>query len=51
VIELARGGVERGPLLSDERGSGSTHGSPSKTDVEKLKMYVDVCLVELLETR
>lgn len=33
-----------------ERGSGSTHGAPSKGDVDKLKMYVDIALVELLET-
>jgi hypothetical protein len=33
-----------------ERGSGSTHGAPTRDDVEKLKMYVDIALVELLET-
>jgi Predicted pPIWI-associating nuclease len=33
-----------------ERGSSSTHGAPTKGDIEKLKMYVDIALVELLET-
>src|SRR5207244_10022101 len=33
-----------------DRGSGSTHGAPSRGDIEKLKMYVDIALVELLET-
>ncbi len=33
-----------------ERGSASTHGSPSRDEVEKLKMYVDTVLMELLET-
>lgn len=33
-----------------ERGSASTHGSPSRDEVEKLKMYVETVLMELLET-
>jgi hypothetical protein len=33
-----------------ERGSASTHGAPEKQEVERLKMYVDTVLMELLET-
>lgn len=33
-----------------ERGSASTHGAPSREEVERLKMYVDSVLMELLET-
>jgi hypothetical protein len=33
-----------------ERGSASTHGAPEKRQVERLKMYVDTVLMELLET-
>jgi hypothetical protein len=32
-----------------ERGSASTHGAPTRQDVQRLKMYVDTVLVELLE--
>jgi hypothetical protein len=32
-----------------ERGSVSTHTSPNRSEVEKLKMYVDIVLSELLE--
>lgn len=32
-----------------ERGSASTHGSADKVEVERLKMYVDIVLSELLE--
>lgn len=31
-----------------ERGSASTHGAPQKQEVERLKMYVDTVLIELL---
>jgi Predicted pPIWI-associating nuclease len=33
-----------------ERGSASTHGAPEKREIERLKMYVDTVLMELLET-
>jgi hypothetical protein len=33
-----------------ERGSASAHGAPSREEVERLKMYVDTVLMELLET-
>lgn len=33
-----------------ERGSASTHGAPEKGEIERLKMYVDTVLMELLET-
>lgn len=33
-----------------ERGSASTHGAPEKNEIERLKMYVDTVLMELLET-
>lgn len=33
-----------------ERGSASTHGAPGKQEVERLKMYVDTVVMELLET-
>jgi hypothetical protein len=33
-----------------ERGSASTHGAPSRQEVDRLKMYVDTVLMELLET-
>jgi hypothetical protein len=33
-----------------ERGSASTHGTPEKREIERLKMYVDTVLMELLET-
>jgi hypothetical protein len=33
-----------------ERGSASTHGTPERREVERLKMYVDTVLMELLET-
>lgn len=33
-----------------ERGSASTHGAPEKGETERLKMYVDTVLMELLET-
>jgi hypothetical protein len=33
-----------------ERGSASTHGGPERQEVERLKMYVDTVLMELLET-
>lgn len=32
-----------------ERGSASTHSTPSRQDAERLKMYVDTVLMELLE--
>jgi hypothetical protein len=34
-----------------DRGSASTHGTPEKADVERLKMYVDLVLTELFENR
>ncbi len=33
-----------------ERGSASTHGAPEKPEIERLKMYVDTVLIELLAT-
>jgi Predicted pPIWI-associating nuclease len=33
-----------------ERGSASTHGVPTTDEIERLKMYVDAVLMELLET-
>lgn len=33
-----------------ERGSASTNGAPEKGEIERLKMYVDTVLMELLET-
>lgn len=33
-----------------ERGSASTHGAPAREAVQRLKMYVDVALIELLQT-
>ncbi len=34
-----------------ERGSASTHGTPEGREIERLKMYVDTVLMELLETQ
>lgn len=33
-----------------EGGSASTHGAPERREIERLKMYVETMLMEVLET-